>query len=239
MSLPFFSTPKIFLSPGLEFDYIGNSVSNNPTFTVPLSTADRRIFVMQHWIYNGGGTQQLEEMEIGGVTATIHGQTGHSGGSTGVGAAIASALVPTGTSIQVAYDHEATVSERTAVFYANRLTSLTPHDSFINDASFSDDIQGTISVPAKGLLIMGGTGSSHSGNNIETFFFNGVDYDEPPGLNYEGNCAQLFTSDGFRNGTAAGIIIPTPQAITDAELDLLVFGESSNMGVCLTAISWA
>lgn len=76
----------------------GGGPNGNEAGSYNFGTPDplRRIIVAVHWQSFGASPQSITSITIGGVAGTIHGQDSHSGGSTGLGVAICSAIVPTG-----------------------------------------------------------------------------------------------------------------------------------------------
>ena len=102
-------------------DYMG-LVAEGASVTFGNARADRRIAAVIHW--SEAGTHfTLNSATIGGEAATIHVQRGHTGGSTGLGVAIVSAVVPTGTSGAVECTFSGAAADVSCGVY--RMTGLT------------------------------------------------------------------------------------------------------------------
>ncbi|TGV26329.1 hypothetical protein [Mesorhizobium sp. M4B.F.Ca.ET.143.01.1.1] len=71
------------------------------TANIGAATASRRVAVVVHW-NEFSSHRTITSATIGGMAATIHVQRGHTGGVTGLGVGIISAIVPTGTTATVA-----------------------------------------------------------------------------------------------------------------------------------------
>lgn len=142
-------------------------VDEGVSVTFGAAAASRRMVAVIHW-REGGTHETLTGATIGGVGATVHIQTGHSGGVTGFGVAIISAVVPTGTSGAVNCTFSGTVSNVSCGVY--RLTSLdsgTPTDTaFEQSAGTTTSLSQTITVAAEGIVIAGFTGSTNATSSV-------------------------------------------------------------------------
>lgn len=126
---------------------------------------NRLVVVNVHWIF-AETNRTLSSATIGGVSATINAQDSHTGGSTGLGAAIISAAVPTGTTGTIALTFSGIVIDLDiSVFRAKNLASNTPYDTMIVQGFNDTDISGTINVPASGAVLIAGTGSTNTNGN--------------------------------------------------------------------------
>src|SRR5690349_20118800 len=97
-----FFQPALFVTEGESVTIdatpeLQDGSASSYTFSIDAGAArsSRRIFLAIHWS-DGGTHRTLSSSTINGVTANRF-QEGHSGGATGFGCAIASALVPTGS----------------------------------------------------------------------------------------------------------------------------------------------
>lgn len=139
----------------------GSSI-NFTSVSFGAAAATRRIFCYVHWSYNGGVHFPLSSATIGGVSATIHTQGGHSGGINGFGAAIISAAVPTGTSGTVATSFSSTVSASIAAFRVINLQNGSPTDTQSGgNSGATGNIVTNTSVAAGGVLFV----VYHASNN--------------------------------------------------------------------------
>lgn len=146
----------------------GGGANYSGTVTTGGADTNRRVVVVIHW-EETTIHRTLSSISIGGVSATIHNQQGNSGGTTGFGVAIASAIVPTGTTATVALVMSAAVT--TVVASAWRLinySTLTDSDGNANSGS-SNNISLTVSTAAGGVIVAGYTGSTGTGNTGVTW----------------------------------------------------------------------
>lgn len=191
--------------------------------------ADRRIFVAVHW-WEGFPHETVSSATIGGVAATIHIQDGHSGGSTGFGCAIISAVVPTGTSGTIVIttsdnSNIGTVGINTFVTYG--LASSSPFDTAFAEASgTATDLTDTINVPGGGFVLAVFTSSTNATSKTVTWTGVNEIYDEStPVFNF----ASVRCSAGISTGLAA----ETGRTITAD-----VSSNTADAGDAFVAISW-
>ena len=175
--------------------------------------SDRRMAAVIHW-NEGGSHFTLDSATIGGEAATIHVQRGHSGGSTGLGAAIISAVVPTGASGVVDCTFSgATSNVSCGVYRLTGLSSGTPTDTDSDQSTVTTtDLSVTITVAADGIVIAGFTGSTNATSDVA---WTGVteQYDGEDGIH---------RSSGFASGLGAQSLVVTaditPQANSGNDL---------------------
>lgn len=165
--------PAPFFNPVGTFELVthgANDSGQNQSFSSVNFGAEhnsRRIVVGVHWIF-GATDRNLSSVTIGGISAIVHGQDSHTGGATGLGGAIASAAVPTGTSGTITLGFSGTVSRAViSVFRATNLASTTPY-AVRTKRGFNDtDVSDTIDIPSNGTLLIIGTGSTNTtGNDV-------------------------------------------------------------------------
>lgn len=203
---------KTASAPSDGFEFLGAYAGSGTSVGLGAANAARRIFITAHWL-SGGSATTISSATIGGVSATIHVQDGHSGGSTGLGVAILSAIVPTGTTGSVVLNGVA--SPKFGVFRAVGLPgspTATDSDNGVNTTGASV----SISVPANGILLAAGTGSSETDSCTVS---------SPGALAYStaapnGKCEY---GSGLSSQTAVCSVAVTP---------------SSNVGCVIAALSW-
>ncbi len=163
--LPGFGAKIGMLTPlGYEADYLdtfgstmngGNNIATATGENIGDADATRRIFANVYW-GEGGSHVSLSSMTIGGVSATIHGQGGHTGGISGFGVAIVSAIVPTGTTANFVALFSAAISGSAAfaAFRTVRLEDSSPFDSASTlSVGTSTSLSTSINIPEGGLII--------------------------------------------------------------------------------------
>lgn len=189
-------------------------VADSASISFGDARADRRIVAVIHWS-EGGTHRTLSSATIGGVAATVHVQRGHSGGSTGLGAAIISALVPTGTTgaVVCTFSGGGTADVSCGVYRLTGLTSGTPTDTDSAESQVTTtDITVTITMAAEGIVIAGYTGST---NATSVVTWTGVTEQ------YDGE-DNIHRSGGFASGISAGSRVITaditPQANSGNDL---------------------
>lgn len=209
--------------------FIGTADAENPgsghTFSgvsIGAAQADRRVVVGVHWETSGATELTLDSASIGGIAATIHRQSSHSGGSTGLGSAIISAAVPSGTTgdIVVSFSGSLVIAVSIGVTRLIGLASGTPHATQSLRGAGVTTVSGSISVPANGVLVMVGTGSTNTTSAPITFTGGTERYDA------------AMTSFGRRGGTVDSGLSAETRTIG---MSLT----ATNSGVELVAASWA
>lgn len=140
-------------------------------YSLGATDAARRIICRIHWVESGGHSS-VTSVTIGGISATIHDQTGHSGGSTGFGIALVSAVVPSGTTATINVFFGATTA--TAVYVsAARVVGLTNSSPTSINKAFSSatsvSISTTIDVPQGGIIFSGFTSSTNASSDTVTW----------------------------------------------------------------------
>lgn len=174
-----------------------------------------------HWIV-GSVAHTLSSATIGGVTATINKQVGHTGGTTGLGVALISALVPLGTSGTVALTFSGSCDECAISPFRNTdLISATPFDTLSVNGINHTDISGSIDVPSNGALIIAGTGSTNTTGVPISFTGAAEVYDED------------MVTDG-RMGAALTIGL-SAQGSRSCRFNM---GSIPDSGTCMVAISF-
>lgn len=184
-------------------------VDEGVSVTFGAAQADRRIVAVIHWS-EGGTHRSLSSATIGGVSATIHVQRGHSGGSTGLGCAIISAIVPTGTTgaVSCSYSGSGVADVSCGIYRLTGLVSGTPTDTDSAESQgTTSDISVTITVAAEGIVIAGFTGSTLA---TSTVTWTGVTEQ------YDGE-DNIHRSGGFASGISAGNRVITADITPQAD----------------------
>lgn len=189
------------------------------------AASTRHIIACVHW--EGGSTERtLSSATIGGVSAAIRVQSGHSGGSTSVGSAIIIAAVPTGATGTVSCTFSGSVETMAVgIIRTLGLASASAHDTATVPGEGDTSVSGTINVPANGVLVLCGTGSTNTTNGSMTFTGATERYDKNTG----------FTTFGGRYGAAMSEMMSV-QSNRAIGLDMGVIADS---GVELVAASFA
>ncbi len=133
----------------------GDAIATATAMDVGAADAARRIYALVYW-GEGGSHRTLSSMTIGGVSATIHSQGGHSGGASGFGLAITSAIVPTGTTANGVANFSGAISGSASIsiLRAVGLEDSSPFDTASDfSATTSTSLSTTIDVPEGGLVI--------------------------------------------------------------------------------------
>lgn len=123
---------------------------------------NRRIFIPVHYI-EGSSHRTISSVTINGVSASIR-QRGHNGGSTGLGAGIAHASVPSGDgtiTVQVSFSGGVELCVIAAVVTYGFASSATDFGTDQTDAP-ADDVAVNVDVPAGGFVIAVYTGSTNA-----------------------------------------------------------------------------
>lgn len=202
--------------------YIGYSQDAGNSFSIGTAATDRRLFANVHWGETGSVHRTLLSATIGGVSATIHGQEGHSGGASGFGVAVISAVVPTGTTASVATTFSGAVTNLAyGIHRVDGLVGGSPTDTAVNSSSgTSTSISDSIIVPAAGVLVAAYSASELSNDGVtwtgvtENYDFGGFSY----------------------NRSGGALLYPTgsnPQTVG------ITKGNESNSGNAFFAVSWA
>jgi hypothetical protein len=149
--------------------------SSSVTVTnVPIGTAaDDRVVFMFIGIVPGSTYRSLAAATIGGIAATIHGQTADTTYKYNV--ALISAPVPTGTTADVGLTFSGSGSGNVYVesYAANGLLSTTPVNLQTNTwapASKANPLTSTLEVSAGGIVLFGGT----LGSSVDSYATSGV-----------------------------------------------------------------
>jgi len=188
-----------------SFEWLGEVVGDTTSlydmagmnFGTPSST--RLIVGAIHWEF-GSSNRALSTCTIGGVSATIIIQDSHTGGITGLGAAIVSAVVPTGDSGTVSSTYSGGITgTAVSLFRANNLVSNTPFDTLEVRGDADTDINGLIDVPERGICLL--VGSSSTNGSTANVTLTGADeiYD-----------VNLNTSFGFAGRACSGLTTRLP-----------------------------
>ncbi len=150
---------------------VGGGGSATITITsVPIGTAaaDRKVFMLIHWLGVGATAALLSSLTIGGVSATIHLQDADTNGLSFWGCAIVSAAVPTGTTAAVVGTVGANISILEAgSFRATGVMFPTARDTFSTVVSAPSSSQ-SIDVDQDGFVISGGTFRSGAVTHVFT-----------------------------------------------------------------------
>lgn len=182
--------------------------------------AERRVFVTVHFFGKSGGVNTLDAATIGGIAATRHAQDGNrnSGTNDTYQTAIISAVVPTGTTADIVLNWSG-ASSGTVLIGVYRTKSLQGGiiDTFANHCAFTCSlINGTITVPAEGVLFVAATGMAGASDNVTiTNPSETKDYD---GANY------------------AGIMLRDQPSAASRAIQATIAGPSANVNI--VAVSW-
>jgi hypothetical protein len=140
--------------------------SNDSSYTFSIdggdAQSDRRIWTMFHWI-EGGVHRSISTVTINGVTASGT-QAGHSGGLTGLGAGIFSAVVPSGSGAMNVVVTFANIIQGclidTIIGYG---FAAAAHDTDTDQTTgTADDVGVLINTAANGIIIAAFTGSTNT-----------------------------------------------------------------------------
>lgn len=148
----------------LSFLQTASTTTGATTFTFSsqnLGTASSdRYIIVGIGTRKAGTTGQINSVTVGGVSATIVGQTKATGDSNNSTAGMAIALVPTGTTGDVVVTmSEAFLRMGISLWSATSLSSITPTDSGTSNASDPTD---NLNISAGGFAI----GYSFAGSNV-------------------------------------------------------------------------
>lgn len=158
-----------------QLNYIGRTTLQGPSdpvnFTsiaIGTAAADRRVFVVI-MVDDNAATVSLNSITIGGISATIH----VTGVDTEILTAIASAIVPTGTTATVVVDTNLTSPQDVtcAVYTGYNLIRTTPFATDFDGAN--DPSQTAVNIPAGGFVIAG----CQHGESPTAFVITGVNED--------------------------------------------------------------
>lgn len=166
----------------LEVDPSPGTTSEFVDYAIGDAAADRRVFLAVHWV-EGSTHRTISSATIGGVSATIHIQEGHSGGVTGFGVAIISAIVPTGTTATVVVNFSGNKTDTTiGGIRVTGLSNSSPHATAVDEnEGTASSLAVSINVPEDGLLI--GAYSSSTNATLRAVTWGGVteEYDQSSG----------------------------------------------------------
>jgi len=156
----------IYLSAAFIEDATNATTYTPAAFAIGDAAADRRIFAIIHWA-EGGTHRTLSTVTLGGVSVTIHAQAGHSGGSTGLGVAIVSALIPSGTTATRSFTFSAGVTGYSfAAISTLGMNRSTPFDTDTAENQVTTaDLTSNTNVDVGGLIIAAMTGSTNAVND--------------------------------------------------------------------------
>lgn len=177
------SHSALMLSYGSAFEvsYLQRATSLTG-FAIGDAASSRRILMLVHW-REDEDHESLSSATIGGVSATIHMQGGHSGGSTGFGVAFISAVVPTGTTATIVLNFSGTVSVESIsgwrlVNASNSSPSDTASDSTAVEAS---TVSGNLDIPEGGAVFAGYSSSTGAMSNAVSWTGATEEYDTGTG----------------------------------------------------------
>lgn len=199
------------------------------SYNIGPASPDRRVFVVIHWC-EGTIHRTISSVTIGGVSATVHIQEGHSGGSTGFGVGIASAIVPAGTSATISVTMSGSLALHTTLISISAITTIglqlsSPFDTASDTTAVtSNNLSDTINVPAGGLVIAGFTSSTNAAIDAVTW----------SGVTEEYDVSQTTGSLNIRQSMAwsSGLSAETGRTISASP------GSEANSGNAFVAVSW-
>lgn len=175
-----------------------NATTYTPAdFDVGDAAPDRRIFAIIHW-NEGGAHRTLNSVTLGGVSATIHAQRGHSGGTTGLGVAIVSAIIPTGSTASRSFTFSgAATGYAFAAIRTVGMNRSTPFDTDTDENQVTTaDLTSATNVDTDGLIIAAMTGSTNAVNDSVIWTGATEQYDLATAAGVHGSMA-------FQSGLAA------------------------------------
>lgn len=149
---------------GASVTFEGSATGTTTVSGVPIGTAhaDRRVIISISFAGTGPGGPTAQNVTIGGVAAVVHAAEGNqnSGTSATVGTAIASAIVPTGTTATVTFGASSgtVAGSKVGAWRVVGSPNSTP-SSFAQDAANSGNkpASGTLNVPSGGFIIFAAT----------------------------------------------------------------------------------
>lgn len=180
------------------------------------AASDRFMVSVIHW-REGDTHRALSSATIGGVSADIQVQRGHTGGLTGLGAAIISATVPSGGSgvVNCTFSGSGVSHVSCGVYRLNGLISTTPTDTGSDQSTgTTSDLSATVSVDDDGIVIAGFTGSTNATSSV-AWTGVGEEYDDED---------SVHRSSGFASGLSAQSLAVTADVTpqVDSGNDLVV-----------------
>lgn len=144
---------------------VDNALNDNSrTFSIDgsIAQADRRIFIPIQWT-TGVTHRTISSVTINGVSATVR-QASHHGGASGLGAAIASAVVPTDNdAMDVVVNFTGGVFDVTidSIITYGLASSVSDFATDENQGT-ATDLTGTVDVPANGFILASYAGSRNA-----------------------------------------------------------------------------
>jgi hypothetical protein len=203
--------------------YAAGGSGSSVTFTaygLGAAHTARRIFIGIHW-RETTVHRTVSSVTIGGVSATIHEQEGHTGGATGFGAAIASAIVPSGTSGDVVVNFSGSQSEcNISGIRAVGLFNSSPTEALTDTTSgTSNNLSVAIDIPASGFCMAVFTSSTNAAGDAVTWAGVTEEYD---------------TNSGVRESMAwsAGMAAETNRTVS------ATVGTQADSGNGMVVVSW-
>jgi len=181
------------------------------------ASADREVIVA--FSCSGGGTQLINTMTIGGISATEHIEQGNTDGE--MASAIYSANVPTGTTADIVVVLNRSAGRAHVAVWEATGISVTPNDTKSDNAAASAaDPSVSINCPATGFII---AYTSSTGGSGSTYTWAGVteDFDTGP---IEFSYTASGASDVFATQQTGLTVAPT-------------WSDSLSKG-CLVVASW-
>lgn len=138
------------------------------SYNIGAADATRRVFIAFFWTYSSAAHRSVTSVSIAGQSATIHIQGGHTGGVTGFGVGIASAVVASGTSGTVIVSGSNTLSAmRIAGWRTINMERTTPFDTGSNfSIGTTDDLFTAVDVPEFGFTIGAHNNSTGALNTV-------------------------------------------------------------------------
>lgn len=212
---------------GPDVSFIGYQAASGNSFSIGAAAANRRLFALVHW-GEDGNHRTLTSATIGGVSATVHLQEGHTGGSTGFGVAIISAIVPSGTTASIVTSYTGTPNgkvthEGFSLYRATGLVDSSPSDTGSDTTSvLSQSLSVTVTVPALGIVI-GGYSASQLSDSLVAWSGATENYDtgDPPGFGY----VRSGAFQAYAGGSASQVVSVTKP-------------NENNSGNALVAVTW-
>lgn len=159
--------------------------------------ADRRIFLAIHYI-EGSSHRTIPSVTINGVSASVR-QIGHNGGATGLGAAIAHAVVPTtdgSMTATVNFSGSATTCVVCPVVTYGFASSATDFATDESSSGSALSLSVGVDIPEGGFVLAVYTGSTNADGNAVTWTGATEQYDFDTGAgNNAGRASMAFSSD--------------------------------------------
>lgn len=184
---------------------IGSGSAPSASISIGTASAARRVVVAVHW---GESTahRSLSSATIGGVAATIHVQAGHFGGATGLGVALISATVPTGTTATLALNFSGSVNSVNVGVWAMEGFDTVVDTGNTQSSVTTAALSLTLSTSAGGVVIGAYTGSTLTHGTGVTWSSITEQYDYDASVRESGAHVSGVSAGTLTFGASQGVI---------------------------------